>query len=173
MADPAGLIEGWIGRNSAIIVGLTIGTAAKYGLTLTEGRKLSWRGVIADLLLLGMLGLLAVTVADWCSLTGNARVLVGALSAVSSDRLIRLARDRFLKRVEDELSTTVAASPATATEVPAGVGLPEAVRLLPGTEDKPIARAGAALRGAFRDTTRRRPPADQIEALRRLDTPSE
>lgn len=170
MADPAGLIEGWIGRNSAIIVGLTIGTAAKYGLTLTEGRKLSWRGVIADLLLLGMLGLLAVTVADWCSLTGNARVLVGALSAVSSDRLIRLARDRFMKRVEDELSTTVAASPVTAAQVPAGVGAPEAVSLLPGTPDRSIARAGAALRGAYRASTRQRPPADQIEALRRLDT---
>jgi len=81
MANPVGPLESWILRNGAIIAGLGIGTAAKYGLTLTEGCKLIWTRVMIDLLLLGMLGVIAINMAVWCNLTGNPRVLVGALSA--------------------------------------------------------------------------------------------
>ena len=91
------------------IAGMAIGTAAKYGLALSEGRRLTWRGVVADLLLLGMLGLLAIAISDAAariigvSVGTDYRVLIGSLAAVSSDRLVRLARDHFLKRVDAEL----------------------------------------------------------------------
>ncbi|KQO51417.1 hypothetical protein [Sphingomonas sp. Leaf257] len=91
------------------IAGMVIGTAAKYGLAVTEGRRLSWRSVFADLLLLGMLGLLAIAISDAAariigvSVGTDYRVLIGSLAAVSSDRLVRLARDHFLKRVDAEL----------------------------------------------------------------------
>jgi len=171
MADPVGALSDWIARNAPIIVGLGIGTAAKYGLTLSEGRKLNLRSILADMLLLGMLGLLAVTIADWCNLTGNARVLVGALSAVSSDRLVRLARDRFVKKVESDLGAAIGAVPSIAAHVPAGSGEPDYVAIMPATSDTEQARAGVALKKAFRASTSQCPPADQIEALRKLDDP--
>lgn len=169
MSGSVGPFQDWLVRNSAILAGLAIGTAAKYGLTLTEGRKLSWRGVLADMLLLGMLGLLAIIIADSCQLAGNARVLAGALSAVSSDRLIRLLRDRFLRKIETDIGTSVGASPSTAAIVPAGIGEPDAILMQPGTNDEPAARAGTALKHAHRKATRQRPPVDQIELLKRLD----
>ncbi|WP_267386546.1 hypothetical protein [Sphingomonas sp. GC_Shp_3] len=171
MADPVGALSDWIARNAPIMVGLGIGTAAKYGLTLSEGRKLNVRSLVADMLLLGMLGLLAVTIADWCNLTGNARVLVGALSAVSSDRLVRLARDRFMKKVESDLGATIKTAPSIAARVPAGIGEPDSVAIMPGAADSKTARTGAALREAYRTSISRRPPADQIDALRDLDDP--
>ncbi|GAA3254451.1 hypothetical protein GCM10020258_12210 [Sphingomonas yabuuchiae] len=65
--------------------------------------------MFADLLLLGMLGLLAIAISDAAariigvSVGTDYRVLIGSLAAVSSDRLVRLARDHFLKRVDAEL----------------------------------------------------------------------
>lgn len=88
-----------LGKYGLTGVGLIIGTAAKYGLTLQEGQRLTWRGLIADALQLGMVGLISVGIADWASLTGDARVFSGALAAVSSDRLIRLAREQFMQRM--------------------------------------------------------------------------
>ena len=114
MADPVGWGPALTARYGPTIAGLIIGTAAKYGLTLTEGRKLTWRGVIADMLLLGMLGLIAIAITDWFSLTGNARVLAGALAAVSSDRLVRLARDRFLRRIDGDLAPAIRSTEAMA-----------------------------------------------------------
>ena len=39
-------------------------------LTLGNGQRLNWRGNLADLLLLEILGLLAVIAADWAGLSG-------------------------------------------------------------------------------------------------------
>ena len=90
-------------RYGPIVVGLGIGTAAKQGLALSDGRPLSWRGFAADILLLGFLGLVAVSVADQFQLTGNAKVLMGAMAAVSSDRLVRAVRKKFEQRVAVEI----------------------------------------------------------------------
>lgn len=171
MAGPLGAwADAAAARYGAIGAGLLIGTAAKYGLTLSEGRPLSWRGVVADLLLLCMLGLLAITIADWLALRGDARVLTGALAAVSSDRLVRLARDRFMRRIESGADHLAGVSHAgEIIRVPAGSGVPDEVGAHSGTSDTPAARAGATLQSAFRAPTITRPPADMIEALRRLD----
>ena len=126
MADPVS----WAGaagvKYGPTAAGLLIGTAAKYGLTLSEGKRPTWKGVVADLLLLGMLGLIAIAISDAASrvvgltVSGEMRVLVGSLAAVSSDRLVRLVRDRFMKKVETEIDATLKASPATLAEIPAG-----------------------------------------------------
>ncbi|MGO1303186.1 MAG: hypothetical protein ACTMKV_00210 [Sphingomonas parapaucimobilis] len=98
-------------KYGATIAGLAIGTAARYGLALSEGRTLTWRGVLADLLLLGMLGLLAIAISDGAAravgvtVGTDYRVLVGSLAAVCSDRLVRLVREHFMKRVSEELHT--------------------------------------------------------------------
>lgn len=112
MADPLSWGAALTAKYGPTVAGLIIGSAAKYGLTLTEGRPLTWRGLLADALLLGMLGLLAILIADTFNLAGNARVLTGALAAVSSDRLVRLARDRFVRRIESD-TNALAVLPVT------------------------------------------------------------
>ncbi|MEJ8630581.1 hypothetical protein P0F65_13425 [Sphingomonas sp. I4] len=111
MAEPASIFGAAGAKYGATIIGLGIGTAARYGLALSEGRQLTWRGMLADLLLLGILGLLAIAISDGAArIVGvtvgtDYRVLVGSLAAVCSDRLVRLVREHFMKRVSDELHT--------------------------------------------------------------------
>ena len=90
-------------RYGPIAIGLGIGTAAKQGLAIGDGKPFRWRDLFADILLLGFLGLFAISVSDQFQLTGNARVLMGALVAVSSDRLVRAVRKRFEQRVASEI----------------------------------------------------------------------
>jgi hypothetical protein len=92
-------------RYGPIVIGLGIGTAAKQGLAITDGKPFRWRDFFADILLLGFLGLFAITVSDQFQLAGNARVLMGALVAASSDRLVRMVRKRFEQRVTAEIET--------------------------------------------------------------------
>lgn len=172
MAVP--LTDTIVARYGAITAGLLIGVAARYGLTLSEGQRLTAKSVIADMLLLGMLGVIAIAIADWLALTGNARVLVGALAGASGERLVRLARTAFLKRISSDLDPAArqligAARAADIAKVPAGIGVPDEIGAHSGTPDNGKARAGAALQGAFRRPTITRPPVDQIELLRRLD----
>jgi hypothetical protein len=90
-------------RYGPTAIGLSIGTAAKYGLSINDGKPVTWRVIAADVLLLGLLGLIAVIVSGWLGLTGNAKVLAGAMTAVSSDRLVRLVRRKFEQRVATEI----------------------------------------------------------------------
>ena len=120
MVDPLTWLSAMSAKYGPTLAGLMIGTAAKYGLTLTEGGKLTWKGALADILLLGMLGLLAIAIGDALGLTGNYKVLAGALAAVSSDRLVRLARDRFMKRAGVELDAALRAAPEAVAQLPGG-----------------------------------------------------
>lgn len=173
MADPLATLDDLIGRYGGTAAGLLIGTLGKYGLTLSEGRPLKWKGLLADLLLQGVLGLIAIAIGEVLGLTGNAQVFVGALAALNSDRLVRFARDRFMDKVEkSDLGVTVKAASSTAAIVPAGVGDASNVLMQPGTDDTASARAGTALRTVYRPPTQQRPPLDQIELLRRLDGPT-
>lgn len=100
--------------------GLLIGTAAKYGLTLSESQPITLRAVLADLLMQGVLGLIAIAVSDVLGLTGNARVFVGALAALNSARLVTWVRDNFFKRAQQlDLVGAIKSADAVA-EVPAG-----------------------------------------------------
>lgn len=92
-----------VSRYGATIVGLVVGTAAKNGLALNEGKPITCKSLLADALLLGLLGLIAVSVSEYFGLTGNAKVLSGAMAAVSSDRLILMVRRRFEQRLTAEL----------------------------------------------------------------------
>jgi hypothetical protein len=114
---PLGWFSALIAKYGATIAGLVIGTAAKYALALIDDRPLSKRGIVADILLLGILGLIAVTIADAAGrvlgvdVSENVRILTGSLAAVASDRLVRLYLEHFLRRVRDELGD-VAPTPA-------------------------------------------------------------
>lgn len=96
-------LEAVAAKYGAIAVGLAVGTGAKYGLTLVEGRKITLRLIIIDALLIGMVALLAATACEKLHIDGNAAAMVSALFAVSSDRVLRMLRERFLRRVDVEL----------------------------------------------------------------------
>lgn len=102
MADSATLIGDLGAKYGPVGAGLAIGTAAKYGLTLNEGKPITWRGVVTDLLLQGALGLIAIAFSDVFGLTGNAKVFVGALAALNSARLVTWARDTFFDRAKQQ-----------------------------------------------------------------------
>ncbi|UAK25695.1 hypothetical protein [Sphingomonas nostoxanthinifaciens] len=70
------------GRYGAIGAGLMIATAARYGLALGEGRRLSWRAMLGDALLLGLVGLFAVIISGKFDLYGDVRAFCSALAAV-------------------------------------------------------------------------------------------
>lgn len=91
-------------RYGPVLVGLAIGTAGRYGLDIRDGRKFTWTTVIADLMLLGLVALLALVTIDWMGLHGDTAVLCAALFAIASDRGVRIARDAFLARVSKAAS---------------------------------------------------------------------
>lgn len=100
------MLSGWeafFAKYGAIAVGLLFGTSAKYALALGEGRKVTTRMVVIDALLIGMIALLASEAVARLGASGHTAATVAALFAVSSDRLIRLLRTRFLQRVDAEL----------------------------------------------------------------------
>lgn len=116
MPAPLNDEAGWLSRYAPIAAGLLIGTAAKYGLTINEGRKLTWRAFIADMLLLGVIGLLALSVSDWLGLQGNPRVFVASMAAVSSDRLLRIVKRSFEQAVQVQAERVAGAAGSTGNE---------------------------------------------------------
>jgi NhaP-type Na+/H+ or K+/H+ antiporter len=96
-------LEALAAKYGAIGAGLLVGTGAKYGLTLAEGRKVTVRLVVIDALLIGMVALVAANVCDRLHIAGNTAAMVSSLFAVSSDRVLRMIRERFLRRVDAEL----------------------------------------------------------------------
>ncbi|WP_380873586.1 hypothetical protein [Sphingomonas sp. DBB INV C78] len=110
-------LESWIAKYGAILLGVVIGTSAKYGLTLVEGRKVTTRMIVADALLIGMVVLVARTVVVRLGLSDADAAMIAALFAVSSDRVIRLIRERFLRRVDAEARSIAAEQVGLARQV--------------------------------------------------------
>ena len=96
-------MSGWdeaVSRYGPIIAGLLFGTSAKYGLSMMDGGKVTWRGLVIDVSLQGVLGMIAVMISDTAGLAGNPRVFVGAMVALNSDRIVRKVRDTFFDKVQ-------------------------------------------------------------------------
>ena len=93
-------IEALVAKYVTIVAGWLIGTAAKYGLTLSEGRKVTWKMVLIDLLLMGLVVLLSRWVIERLGLNAGDAATIAALIGLSSERIIRLVRQWFLKRAD-------------------------------------------------------------------------
>lgn len=93
-------IEALVAKYGTIVAGWLIGTAAKYGLTLSEGRKVTWKMVLIDLLLMGLVVLLSRWVIERLGLNAGDAATIAALIGLSSERIIRLVRQWFLKRAD-------------------------------------------------------------------------
>ncbi len=99
--------EALIAKYGAIVVGWLIGTSAKYGLTLGEGRKVTPKMVVIDLLLMGFVVLLARWIIERLGLNPGDAATIAALIGLSSERIIRLVRHWFLKRSDEYLEQHV------------------------------------------------------------------
>lgn len=101
--------EALVVKYGAIMTGWAIGTAAKYGLMLGEGRRVTLKVLLIDVLLMGMVVLLARWVIARLGLNPTDAATAAALIGLSSDRLIRMVRVWFLKRVDAELQQHIKA----------------------------------------------------------------
>lgn len=91
-----------LAKYGAVLLGVGAGTAAKYKLTLSDGRKLTWGEVASDMLLVPMVVLVAAYVGAKLGAEPHLQAVLAAFFAVSSDRLIRILRERFIQRVAKE-----------------------------------------------------------------------
>lgn len=95
-------IEGVIAKYGAVVLGVGAGTAAKYKLSISDGRNLTWGEVASDLLLVPMVILIAAYVGAKLGAEPHLQAVLAAFLAVSSDRLIRLLRERFIQKVDQQ-----------------------------------------------------------------------
>jgi hypothetical protein len=100
-------IEGLIAKYGPLVGGWMIGTGAKYGLVISEGRKVTGRMIVADLLLMGLVVLLSRWLVEWLNLNPAGAATIAAMIGIQSEPLIRMVRIKFLKRVEQELDEHV------------------------------------------------------------------
>lgn len=100
-------VEMALAKYGTIVAGWVIGTAAKYGLTLGEGRKVTPRMILIDLLLMGFVVLLARWIIERLGLNAGDAATIAALIGLSSERIIRLVRQWFLKRADEYLEQHV------------------------------------------------------------------
>lgn len=99
--------EALIAKYGTLVGGWFIGTAAKYGLAIGEGRKVTRRMIMADILLMGLVVLLCRWLVQWIGLDPAGAATIAALVGLQSEPIIRLVRIKFLKRVELELEQHV------------------------------------------------------------------
>ena len=100
--------DAFVSKYGPILMGIGVGTTAKWALVLAEGRNLTWRMVMIDFLLAPMVALLTVYASGKLGVAPETGAMLGALLAVTSDRVVRLVRVRFLQKVDEELQLYVA-----------------------------------------------------------------
>lgn len=91
-----------LAKYGAVLLGVGAGTAAKYKLTMSDGKRLTWGEVASDMLLVPMVVLVAAYVGAKLGAEAHLQAVMAAFLAVSSDRLIRILRERFIQRVAHE-----------------------------------------------------------------------
>jgi hypothetical protein len=74
---------------------------------ISEGRKVTGRMIVADLLLMGLVVLLSRWLVEWLNLNPAGAATIAAMIGIQSEPLIRMVRIKFLKRVEQELDEHV------------------------------------------------------------------
>lgn len=77
-----------IAAHLPIIIGLALGTLGKYGMDVDRGIPVTVRKVTAQLMMLGVLGLIAEVTADAGRLAATPRALCGATAALLSSWLV-------------------------------------------------------------------------------------
>lgn len=92
--------EAWFVKWGWVIIGLSCGFAAKYALRIKRGLKVKPWQVFADLLLVPMVGLIAYALATKLGAEGEWRALLSGFCMVGADRLVGIATDWFLLKLQ-------------------------------------------------------------------------
>jgi len=100
--------EALIAKYGWIAAGILFGFAAKYGLLMKRGKKITLRMVGADILLVGMVSLIAFNLVSRMGVEGEIAALIASLVAVGADRAVRLMTDRFWAQVDAALERDMA-----------------------------------------------------------------
>lgn len=88
-------LETALAKYGWILLGLTFGFSAKYSLQYKRGEPVKGGEIASDLLLLPMVALIAFTIVTRAGATNEAAALSAAFCAVSADRLVKYAIDRW------------------------------------------------------------------------------
>jgi len=95
-------IEAFAAKYGAIILGVGIGTGAKYRLAIADGRGVKWSEIFSDLLILPMICMLTGFIVGKVGADPETAGMIGAFMALSANQILRILRDRFVQRVSDE-----------------------------------------------------------------------
>ncbi|MGB3931261.1 MAG: hypothetical protein WBL20_20150 [Sphingobium sp.] len=101
-------VEAAIAKYGWIAAGIMFGFAAKYGLLMKRGKPITFRMVAADMLLVGMVSLIAFNLVARMGVEGEIAALIASLVAVGADRAVRIMTDRFWAQVDAALERDVA-----------------------------------------------------------------
>lgn len=102
-----GWVEAALAKYGWIAAGVFFGFAAKYGLLMKRGRPIRFRMIVADMLLVGMVCLIAYNLVSRMGVTGEIAALISSLVAVGADRGVRIMTDRFWSQVDNALGQAV------------------------------------------------------------------
>lgn len=116
-----------------ILIGLLIGTGAKYGMSMSEGRKVTFRDVVIDILQMAMLALAAKAAIEQVNLSEGAKLLLCAVFALSGQRVLNLAKTKFNKQlsgVEGAIDGTRGGAVVELGDMPEHSGQPQSITVI-------------------------------------------
>lgn len=147
-------------------LGLLLGTLGRYAMRIQDKLPITWRELIADVMLMGINALLTLWAIDKIGATGKGAVLVGVLFALGQDRIIRVARRAWERRAAKLLEAVGLGDDGSDTDEETPEPVPPSPPKVPDTSS---GRTGAALRRAYRKGSNAKVPDDMIAALRKLE----
>lgn len=86
-----------------ILLGVGAGTAARYRLSMSRGRPLTWREVLSDLLIMPFIILLAGYASGKVGADPETAGMIGAFLGLTAIQATWMLRERFLQRFDAEL----------------------------------------------------------------------
>lgn len=110
-------VEAAIAKYGWIAAGILFGFGAKYGLLMKRGKPITFRMIAADMLLVGMVSLIAFNLVARMGVEGEIAALIASLVAVGADRAVRIMTDRFWAQVDAAMDRDLVERKARLREV--------------------------------------------------------
>lgn len=93
------LIGGFFSKHAAVIFGLAVGSAAKFGRMLSEGIKATWTQVFGHIMMMAMVGLVATFLTDIAGIEEPTwRAFTASILAIAANDVIKYLATRGWKR---------------------------------------------------------------------------
>lgn len=93
------LLSGFLVKHGAVIFGLAVGTAAKFGRMMSTGQRITCRQVLGHCLMMAMVGLVATFLTDMAGITDpNARAFTASILAIAANDVLKYLATRGWQR---------------------------------------------------------------------------